>query len=85
MLRTCLRWVGMNFRCSAIPLSIFVLNWSLMMVSLSFQVTYVSYPAMGMPILLFAMSLGSFLFGYFVTRTLLRRWPTSSGALSYTA
>ena len=36
------------------PLVIFVLNWMLMLVSLSFQVTYVTYPTMGMPILLFA-------------------------------
>jgi oligosaccharide repeat unit polymerase len=66
------------------PLVIFVLNWALMMVSLSFQVTYVTYPTMGVPILLFALSLGSFLFGYLVARTLLHRWPTSSGALPYT-
>ncbi len=64
------------------PLVIFVLNWALMMVSLSFQVTYVTYPTMGIPILLFALSLGSFLFGYLVSRTLLHRWPTSSGSLT---
>ncbi len=67
------------------PLIIFLLNWVLMLVSLSFQVTYVSYPAMEMPVLLFAISLGSFLFGYSVTRTvLLHRWPTHSGSLGYT-
>lgn len=66
------------------PLIIFLLNWVLMLVSLSLQVTYVSYPAMGMPVLLFAISLVSFLFGYFVTRTLLRRWPTHSESLGYT-
>lgn len=66
------------------PLVIFVLNWVLMLVSLSFQITYVSYPTMGMPILLFALSLGSFLFGYLVARTLLHRWPTRSEALPYT-
>ena len=36
---------------------IFVLNWVLMLVTLSFQVTYVTYPTMGMPMLLFAFSL----------------------------
>jgi oligosaccharide repeat unit polymerase len=66
------------------PLIIFLVNWVLMLVSLSFQITYVSYPAMGMPVLLFALSLGSFLFGYLVARTLLHRWPTRSDALAYT-
>ena len=66
------------------PLIIFLLNWVLMLVSLSFQITYVSYPAMGMPVLLFALSLGSFLFGYLVARTLLHRWPTHSEPLAYT-
>lgn len=66
------------------PLVIFVLNWVLMLVSLSFQITYVSYPTMGMPILLFLLSLGSFLFGYLVARTLLHRWPTRSEELPYT-
>jgi hypothetical protein len=65
------------------PLVIFVLNWALMLLSLSFQVTYVSYPKMGIPILLFVLSLGSFLFGYLVARTLLHRWPTRSEALPY--
>jgi oligosaccharide repeat unit polymerase len=66
------------------PLIIFLLNWVLMLVSLSFQITYVSYPTMGMPVLLFVLSLGSFLFGYLVARTLLHRWPTRSEPLSYT-
>ncbi|HMG87857.1 MAG TPA: O-antigen polymerase [Terracidiphilus sp.] len=66
------------------PLIIFLLNWVLMLVSLSFQITYVSYPVMGMPVLLFALSLGSFLFGYLVARTLLHRWPTRSEPLAYT-
>ena len=66
------------------PLVIFVLNWALMVLTLSFQVTYVTYPTMGIPILLFVLSLGSFLFGYMVSRTLLHRWPTTSAALPYT-
>jgi len=65
------------------PLIIFTGNWVLMMVSLSFQVTYVSYPHPGMPLLLFAISLGSFLFGFVVSRMLLRRWPASNGVPSY--
>ena len=55
-----------------------------MMVALSFQVTYVTYPKMGMPMLLFGISLGSFLFGYIVSRTVLHRWPTPTDAFSYT-
>ncbi len=65
------------------PLVLFCVNWVLMLVSLSFQITYVTYPAMGMPVLLFAISLGSFLFGYLVSRTLLHRWPTHSESLPY--
>jgi len=65
------------------PLVIFLGNWMLMMISLSFQVTYVTYPHVGMPMLLFSISLGSFLFGYIVSRMLLRRWATSNVAPSY--
>lgn len=66
------------------PLVIFLGNWVLMMVSLSFQITYVTYPTMGMPMILFSISLGSFLFGYIVSRMLLHRWPTPADAPSYT-
>ena len=66
------------------PLVVFLLNWVIMLVSLSLQVTYVSYPAMGMPVLLFALSLGSFLFGYLVVRTLLHSCGARSESLSYT-
>src|SRR5690349_1806177 len=65
------------------PLVIFLGNWALMMISLSFQVTYVSYPHAGMPLLLFSIALGSFLFGYIVSRMLLRRWPASNSFSSY--
>jgi len=66
------------------PLFIFAMNWVLMMVTLSFQITYVTYPNMGIPVLLFVLSLGSFLFGYLVARTVLHRWPTPSQPLAYT-
>lgn len=65
------------------PLVIFLGNWTLMMVSLSLQITYVTYPNMGMPLLLFSMSLGSFLLGYVVSRVLLHRWPTPNIVPSY--
>jgi hypothetical protein len=56
----------------------------LMLVALSFQITYVTYPRMGVPILLFVLSLGSFLFGYLVARMLLHRWPTRWEPVPYT-
>jgi oligosaccharide repeat unit polymerase len=65
------------------PLVLFLANWVLMVVALSFKVTYVTYPHMGLPILLFVISLGAFLFGYLVSRTLLHRWPTNSEPLGY--
>lgn len=65
------------------PLVIFLGNWTLMMVSLSLQITYVTYPNMGMPLLLFSISLGSFLLGYVVSRVLLHRWPTPNIVPSY--
>ncbi len=57
------------------PLVIFIANWVLMLVTLSVQVTYVSYPSAGIPALLLTLSLGSFLLGYLVSRMLLHRWP----------
>lgn len=65
------------------PLVLFCLNWVAMLVALSFQITYVSYPSMGMPFLLFGLSLVSFLIGYLISRMLLHRWPTRSEPLAY--
>lgn len=73
---------SLPFYCN--PLVIFLLNWAVMLVSLSFQITYVSYPNPGMPLLLFVLSLSSFLFGYIVSRMLMHRWPTRSEPLAYT-
>jgi len=66
------------------PLVIFVANWMLMLLSLSFQITYVTYPSAGLPFILFTISLGSFLLGYLVSRMLLHRWPTSSDSPAFT-
>lgn len=65
------------------PLVLFCLNWLAMLVSLSLQITYVTYPNLGMPFLLFGISLASFSFGYLVSRMLLHRWPTKSEPLFY--
>ena len=67
------------------PLVIFLANWVLMMASLSCQVTYVSYPHVGMPLALFGISLGSFLFGYVGLHMLLRRWPAPNATAAWTA
>lgn len=65
------------------PLVIFLANWALMMGSLSCQVTYVSYPHVGMPIVLFGISLGSFLLGYAGFRMLLQRRPAQNPTPAY--
>jgi oligosaccharide repeat unit polymerase len=66
------------------PVALFIANWTVMVVSLTAQVTYVTYPFMGIPFLLCALSIGSFFFGYLVARTTLQRWPHSDKFLSYT-
>lgn len=66
------------------PLVIFLANWMLMLFSLSFQITYVTYPSAGLPVLLSGISVASFLFGYLVSRMLLHRWPTPSDSPAFT-
>lgn len=66
------------------PLVIFLANWTLMMISLSFHVTYVTYPSAGLPTLLLGISVISFLLGYVVSRLLLQRWPAAQTGTSYT-
>jgi len=57
------------------PAIIFVVNWALMLSSLRAQVTYVTYPFLGIPLLLCSLSMGSFFLGYLVSRTLFHRLP----------
>ena len=66
------------------PVVLFLFNWMVMLLTLSFQVTYVTYPYFGIPLLLCALSVASFLFGYLVARTTLNIWPRGDDALSYT-
>lgn len=66
------------------PIALFIFNWTLMLAALSVHVTYVSYPYMGMPLLLCGLSIGSFLLGYAVSRTTLHTWTTEGQSLSYT-
>jgi oligosaccharide repeat unit polymerase len=55
------------------PVFLFAFNWVLMLSSLGAQVTYVTYPFMGMPLLLCGFSFASFLFGYVVSRVVFHR------------
>jgi oligosaccharide repeat unit polymerase len=66
------------------PVVLFLLNWIVMLVTLSFQVTYVTYPYFGIPLILCAVSITSFLFGYLVARTTLNVSPHGNDALTYT-
>lgn len=66
------------------PVALFVFNWAFMMASLSAQITYVTYPLMDIPILLCALSVGSFFFGYLVAHTTLLRGARAGESLSYT-
>ncbi|MFZ0743912.1 MAG: O-antigen polymerase [Terracidiphilus sp.] len=61
---------GMPFYCN--PITLFSLNWLLMLTALAIHVTYVSYPTMGLPLALFTLSSISLMLGYLVARLLLR-------------
>ncbi len=66
------------------PVVLFLFNWMVMLVTLSFQVTYVTYPFFGIPLLLCVLSVASFLFGYLVARTTLDIRPRGDDSLTYT-
>jgi oligosaccharide repeat unit polymerase len=66
------------------PVVLFLFNWVIMLGALGIHVTYVTYPNMGLPILLFALSLGSFALGYVVAKTTFHHWVTGNESLSYT-
>lgn len=65
------------------PVILFILNWAMMLAALSVHVTYVTYPALDLPDLLFVLSLGAFLIGYVVARTVLHRPVAGRESLSY--
>ncbi len=62
---------GIPFYCN--PITLFMLNWIMMLTCLSVHVTYVSYPHAGLPLVLFGISTASLLFGYVVARMLLHK------------
>ena len=66
------------------PPIIFVINWALMLVSLRAQVTYVTYPSLGIPIVLCCLSMGSFFPGYLVSRALFHHLPGDDRPVLYT-
>ena len=65
------------------PAIIFVINWALMLCSLRAQITYVTYPSLGVPILLGCLSMGSFFLGYLVSRSLFHRLPGDDQPIAY--
>jgi oligosaccharide repeat unit polymerase len=65
------------------PAVIFAFNWLLMLSSLRAHVTYVTYPFMGIPLLLCALSMGSFLLGHLVARVIFHREQIQDQPLTY--
>jgi len=72
---------SLPFYCS--PAIIFVVNWVLMLCSLRAQVTYVTYPFLGIPLLLCCLSMSSFFLGYLVSRALFHRLPGDDQPILY--
>src|SRR5579864_6750879 len=54
------------FYCSPLPLFIFI--WLLMLGSLRFEISDVSYPTFSLPVMVFTASLLSFSLGYYLIR-----------------
>ena len=65
------------------PAILFAFNWLLMLSSLRARVTYVTYPFMGIPLLLCALSVGSFLLGHVVARVIFHRESGQDQPLTY--
>ncbi len=65
------------------PVFIFAFNWVLMLSSLRVQVTYVTYPFMGIPLLLCGLSVGSFFLGQVVSRVIFHRDSDKERPLTY--
>jgi uncharacterized membrane protein len=65
------------------PVFIFAFNWVLMLSSLKAQVTYVTYPFIGIPLLLCGLSAGSFFLGQVVSRVIFHRDSNKDRSLTY--
>lgn len=55
------------------PIALFFAVWILMLVCLSFHISYVIYPGLATPLLIFAVSAGSLLLGFFACTAILDR------------
>lgn len=66
------------------PIALFILNWTFMLTTISVQITYVTYPYPGIPILICGISLISFLLGLGVGRMTFRRPNSKDESLAYT-
>ena len=62
------RQSDLPFYCN--PALLFIVVWLVMLCSLGFQISDVSYPDFSLPLLVFAASLLSFLFGYCLARAI---------------
>ncbi|HEY1803791.1 MAG TPA: O-antigen polymerase [Terracidiphilus sp.] len=65
------------------PIALFVAVWILMLVCLSFHVSYVIYPQFGTPILICVVSIGSLLLGYFASSAILDPDTSNNAAVAY--
>jgi oligosaccharide repeat unit polymerase len=72
---------SLPFYCNPVILFIFV--WLLMLGSLRFEITEVSYPDFSLPVLIFAASLFSFLLGYYIVRIILWKQINSCAFAKY--
>ena len=65
------------------PIVLFLAIWVLMLACLSFHVSYVIYPYLGIPFLIFLVSVGSLLLGYLASTAMLERNTLQDEATSY--
>lgn len=65
------------------PVALFLAVWVLMLVCLSFHVSYVIYPTFGLPFLIFLISAGSLLLGYFASTAVLDQDTARKEATTY--
>lgn len=65
------------------PVALFLAIWVLMLACLSVHVSYVIYPYFGIPFLIFLVSAGSLLLGYFASKAVFERDTLQDGAAPY--
>ena len=69
------------FYCN--PIALFFAVWILMLACLSVHISYVIYPGLGTPFLIFAVSAGSLLLGFFACTAVLDRDAREDESISY--